>query len=67
MRNDSRFCSKRRIATGVVAVKMRINDEPQRLVRDSFERLFYLWGEWSELVVHNDYTVLADRHANIPA
>jgi len=67
VRNDGGFRSKRRVAPGVIAMKMSIDNKPEGLIGDPLEGLFYLWSERSELVVHNDNPVLADRNANVAA
>ena len=67
VRNYGGFRSKRRVAPGVIAVKMSIDNKPEGLIGDPLEGLFYLWSERSELVVHNDNPVLADRNANVAA
>jgi len=53
------------VAAGVVAVKVRVDDEPHRLIGDALERGLDLLGEWRVLIVDNHDAIFPHRGTDV--
>src|SRR5579863_450551 len=55
------------VSTDVVAMIVRVDDEPHRPVGDAFQRGLNLFGQWGVLVVDKHDAVIADAGADVSA
>ncbi len=67
LRDDRRLLLEIRVPAGVIAVIVRVDDEPHRLVGDAFQRRLNFLGERGVLIVDNHNSIVPDRCANVPS
>ena len=67
VRDDGALASEDLVSAGVIAVEVRVEDEPDRLVGDCLEGFLDLRCQGRELVVDDDDAVLAGRDADVAA
>jgi hypothetical protein len=67
VRNDGCLLLEARIRAGVVLVKVGIDDEPHRLIRNALERSLNSLGQGSVLVVDHNNPVLSYRCPDVAA
>ena len=65
LRDDGRIFLEESIPAGVVAVVVRVDDEPDRLVGHAFQGRADLVGQRCVLIVNNHDPVFADRRADV--
>jgi hypothetical protein len=54
LRYNRRFGPKRSVAAGVVAVPVRIQNEFQFALTESFQRCLDLVGQWRKLIINDE-------------
>ena len=65
LRDDRRLLLEICIPAGVIAVIVRVDDEPHRLVGDALQRGLNLVGQRGVLIVDDHDAVVADRRADV--